>query len=230
MSFKATLFIFEKEYRLLDLDYNLKQVTDDTGRPKSRVMGGKIHLSFESTGQDEGFYEAMFSSTMMVKGHIRVYKRDGFQKSFDLKFANAFITGLTTSFNHVSTENLKMDAVISAQIMEIRGQLYESPTNPNNPFIEAAPVTVREEKEPEIVSATFKDSNGNEVQKVTKGTVTLHVETKDMVGEMISIDLSDNNYDFLYNGELIENDLLEDISVRSDQMSIELEVIKQKIS
>ncbi|MBQ4819639.1 type VI secretion system tube protein TssD [Aquimarina sp. MMG016] len=230
MAFQAKLFINGEERNVLDSTFLYKQLIDINGRPKTNVQGGQIHFVIESTKNDELFYDWMFTDQQTYRGHIRFYHRDGFRKLFDYEFANCYCVLLEEKFSAQGNAPLKMHLTLSPGIQRVRDQIFEKAWNPNNPFVAAAPVTEREEKEPEIVSAAFIDSNGNEVKKVTEGNIILQVETKDMVGEMISIDLSDNNYDFLYNEELIENDILEDISVRSDQISIELKVIKQKIS
>ncbi len=170
MSFKATLFIFDKEYPLLQLDYFLNQSVDATGRPNSRVFGGKINVTTNATKDDSGIEGAMFSPTQKVEGKIVVYKRDGMQKNFEIKFANTYLSFLKYRFNHQSTENLFMDITFSALIMKIRDSTYESPTNPSNPFNkETIPVTVREEKEPikvTDVNGPF-DENGNEVKYIS---------------------------------------------------------------
>ncbi|KAA1243014.1 type VI secretion system tube protein TssD [Aquimarina sp. RZ0] len=150
MSFKATLFIFDKEYPLLKLDYNLAKPVDYTGRPQGRTLGGKIYTTFAATKDDSGIYEAMFSPDQMVQGYIRVYKRDGMQKDFDIKFANTFVINANTRFNHDGTVNLLMDVEFSALIMKIRDSLYVSPANPSNPFVENnVTPTVRDEEDTE---------------------------------------------------------------------------------
>ncbi|WP_299610128.1 type VI secretion system tube protein TssD [uncultured Aquimarina sp.] len=163
MSFKATLYIFEKEYPLLDLDYNLIQNTDDTGRPNSRVHGGKINVSVQATKDDSGIEGTMISATQMVEGKIVVYKRDGMQKDFEIKFANTYLSFLKYRFNHQSTDNLVMDITFSALIMEIRNSIYESPVNPNNPFSqENIPVTVKETPQTTITRIVWMNADDQE--------------------------------------------------------------------
>ncbi len=163
MSFKATLYIFEKEYPMLDLDYNLIQNTDHTGRPNSRVNGGKINVSIRATNDDSGIEAAMISPTQMVQGKIVVYKRDGMQKDFEIKFANTFISHTNFRFNHQDTNGLLIHITFSALIMEIRNTIYESPVNPNNPFTkEAVPVTVRETPQTTITRIVWMNAENQE--------------------------------------------------------------------
>ncbi len=163
MSFKATLFIFDKEYPLLQLDYSLNQSVDATGRPNSRVFGGKINVTANATKDDSGIEGAMISPTQKVEGKIVVYKRDGMQKNFEIKFANTYLSFLNYRFNHQSTENLLMDITFSALIMEIRNSIYESPANPNNPFTkETVPVTVRETPQTTITRIVWMNAEDQE--------------------------------------------------------------------
>ncbi len=163
MSFKATLFIFDKEYPLLQLDYSLNKSVDATGRPNSRVFGGKINVTTNATKDDSGIEGAMISPTQKVEGKIVVYKRDGMQKNFEIKFANTYVAFLKYRFNHQSTENLLMDITFSALIMEIRNSTYESPVNPNNPFTkETVPVTVRETPQTQITKISWVNADDQE--------------------------------------------------------------------
>ncbi|WP_298545900.1 type VI secretion system tube protein TssD [uncultured Aquimarina sp.] len=175
MSFKATLFIFDKEYPLLDADYQFNQNVDYSNRPNSRVFGGKINASLQATSDESGIYGAVISPDEKIKGHIRFFKRDGLQKEFDLKFANAYIVLVTTHYSSDGKANLVLDIQISALIMEIRNSIYESPVNPNNPFSqEVIPVTTREEKEEEtpVIKEAFWLSEGNSQLSQSNGLNT----------------------------------------------------------
>ena len=226
--FKATLFIDDKEYALQKLYYNLRQETDYNGRPNSKVFGGKIYFTCAATSDDSIFLDAAISQTQTIKGEIVVYKRDGFAKAFDLKFANTFVTLLNHRFNSNNNENLMMDLELSALIMEIRGSIYESLANPNNPFVKNdVPLTVRTQKNPTI-KRSFYAVNNKEITELEEGKTQLIIESVDMIGEYVTIDLSDNQLDFIYENEVLEGDLLEDIEIRSNRMVIELNVIKEK--
>jgi len=193
MSFKATLFIFDKEYQLINLTYGYLQPTDITGRPTSRTTGGKITAVANSTKDDSGLYEAMFSPDQMVSGEIITYRRDGFQKNFNIKFANASVSYLTTKFNAVGTDSLQLEIVFSAQIMEVRDTLYESPTNPNNPFVETTPVTTIDTQEPEITEVCLVNEAGEIINDPICYNQKIYVKTttKNMSGQNIDLLISE---------------------------------------
>ncbi len=231
MSFKATLKIFTQTYTALDLSYNVDQQTDHNGRPTRRALGGMIHLKVESTKDDAGLYEAMFSPTQSVQGSIRVYKRDGFSKSFDIEFVNAYVVGLNEHYNAISNQPLHMDLAISAQILRIRNTVFELPANPSNPFEGMdAPVTEREtnDNEPELGDYYITDLEENRIEEVVPGDkILLNVLTKNLKGESLTLSLENPTADYKYNGQLLENDTLSDYSVKYDHEKIELEVITQ---
>ncbi len=228
MSFKATLFIFEKEYPLIDIKYNLKKMVDNTGRPTTRTHGGSIQVQFAATRDDSGMYEAMLSPTQMVKGYIRTYRRDGIQKDFDIEFANAFISYLKEHFNAASTEPIIMEVTISPMIQRIKGTIFELPANPSNPFIEEAAPTVREDGK-ELTAYFITDELGNEIEEYEiDQTILLHIETKNRIGHIITINLDDNEHDFKYNGAVLKNDTIKDFTIGNNLEVIELEVIEQQ--
>ena len=229
MSFKATLFILDKEYPLLDAMYSLRQYVDHTGRPKGRVFDGKLNLQFSSTKDDTILYDAMFSPTLMIKGYIRIYKRDGMSRNFDIEFANAYVIHLKEHFNSKSNQPLQIHLTISPQIQKIRGSIFELSANPSNPFTENVPITEREtSRDLEIILSHFEDENKQEIQELFNGRVFLVIKTKNGSGKSTDIDLSNKEHDFIYKGKLLENDRLLDFALSGDLTKIELTVIDQQ--
>ena len=89
-----------------------------------------------------------------------------------------------------------------------------------------------EEKDPvqKITKSYFTDVDGNPLEKITKEKeVMLVVESENMGGEEIIIDLSDHYGDFKYEGELLTASKALKISVGGDSEKIKLEhVIRRK--
>ena len=48
-----------------------------------------------------------------------------------------------------------------------------------------------------------------------------------MIGEDVDIDLSDSDIDFEYQGDILNNDILNDFRITSNTMKIELKTLKQ---
>ncbi len=47
-----------------------------------------------------------------------------------------------------------------------------------------------------------------------------------MIGELMTISLNDPTADFMYMGQVLENDTLKDLSITKNMEKIELEVVK----
>lgn len=124
-----------------------------------------------------------------------------------------------------------MELTLSPGIQRVRDQIFEKLWNPNNPFIASAPITERDDSEPEMLESYYEDKKGNRIpdHKIKIGTeVYLVIKTKNAIGKSISIDLADNSRDFEYNGEVLENDILEGITIKSDMQRVSLKVVPQQ--
>ena len=233
MAFHAQLFINGETRTVLNSAFIYRQLIDgSTGRPKTSVQGGQITLLLESTKNDELFYDWMFSDQAMYNGYIRFYKRDGFSKLFDYEFANCHCIHLTEKFSASGNDPLKIELKLSPGIQRVRDQLFEKLWNPSNPFANTAPITEREiKKEPVIDDMYYTDMNGERIpdDRLEQGTaVYLVLKTKNAIGKDVDIDLDDNQNDFKYNGDVLVNDVLEDLTIKSNTQKIKLEIISQK--
>ena len=54
--FKARLFLFDKEYPILEFDTNIKKNDDGTGLPITRSNGGKLKISIPSPKDISDFF------------------------------------------------------------------------------------------------------------------------------------------------------------------------------
>ncbi|WP_299601065.1 type VI secretion system tube protein TssD [uncultured Aquimarina sp.] len=229
MAFQAKLFINDEERNVLNSAFLYQQLVDANGRPQTTIQNGKIHLLVESTKNDELFYDWMFSTHTMYNGYVRFYKRDGFSKLFDFEFGNCHCVQLDEKFNAEGNDPLKMELLLSPGIQRVRGQVFEKNWNPSNPFAEAAPITEREEnKELVLESAYFEDDSGNKITELENGKAYLVIKTKDGQGKTVDIDLSSREHDFKYNGKILEDDVLTDVSIVGDITKVLLEIIDEQ--
>ncbi|QWX84222.1 hypothetical protein H0I23_00805 [Cellulophaga sp. HaHaR_3_176] len=84
---------------------------------------------------------------------------------------------------------------------------------------------------PEIIETYYEDTDRNRIpdNKIRIGQeVNLIIRTRNAIGELVSIDLADNCRDFEFNGELLENDILEDIVIRSNTQQVGLKIVKEQ--
>lgn len=222
-SFKAKLFINGEERNLLQVKQTFSQYFDTTGRPTTKPIGNSLFFTVESTGNDSFFYHNMFSPNNMIDGEIVFYKRDGFSTLYKIEFAEAHIIGLRENFDHDDNLPLHMIVEIGWSIIKIKGLIVQEYWNQNNPFEEIAATTI-EDEEPEIISLRYLDEEGNEVTEFYEDVIYLEIQSKNCIGKLVDIDLSDDEFDFSFNGEHLENDLLEDLEIKADLQKIKLEV------
>ncbi len=83
--------------------------------------------------------------------------------------------------------------------------------------------------EGKVSDCYFEDSEGNKLTKVkVDQNIYVVVNSTNMVGNVISVDLSDDKVDYEYNGQYLDSDLLENINVTADKMRVALKTLKQR--
>ncbi|MWW25356.1 type VI secretion system tube protein TssD [Algibacter lectus] len=230
MSFKAKLYIEGQERNLLNSVLVYSQIADYNGRPTQLPVSEPLQLAFESTKDDELFYNYMFHPDRMFKGYIRFFKRDGFQKDFDIEFANAHIINLYEHFSSTGDDPMYMHIIISYGISRVRGTIHEKKWNPSNPFVNEDVEDTTPLGEPEIVGYHIEDLDGNIIEKeeIEVGEeIILVVESSNAAGEIFELDLDDSKLDYEYNGVKLEEDKLE-VQIDGDTVNIPLKAILQE--
>ncbi|MFL1895014.1 type VI secretion system tube protein TssD [Aquimarina sp. 2-A2] len=237
MGYVAKLKVFGSEWEVQNTDIMYhRYMNPRSGRAGEEPLGGLINLTILSGYDDEVLVRWMTHTQedelcKLTEGELMFYK-DSFDNpvEFAYKFNDAALVEYKEQFTSIGEHPMTTHLMISPAIQEFRGQTYvknwqQSWVAPS----EQAPYQATEnEIVPKILSYKYLDPQGKEIDKVVEGDLTVRIETQGMVGEKITIDLSDSTYDFLYKGELIENDVLEGISVNAGAIDVLLEVIKQK--
>ncbi len=99
--------------------------------------------------------------------------------------------------------------------------------DPNN--LNSGTETTDRSVEGVITDCHYEDSEGNVLAKLKKDMdIYAVVNSANMTGNVISLDLSDDEIDYEYNGQYLENDLLENINVTADTIRIPLKTLKQR--
>ena len=72
----------------------------------------------------------------------------------------------------------------------------------------------------------YTDLNGNKIKKVTEGqSIYMVVNSTGMIGKLINIDFNDEDIIYEFKGKEIENQLISNLEVTSDEMKVELKAI-----
>ncbi len=230
--FKAKLFIFEREYEILKFKIQYNQNIDAVGMPIERVNGNFIDVEFSSIKNEREFFEVAFSNRKTVKGYVRFYRRDGFQKFYDYEFANTYIVNFNETFDAVNNKPLTTKVQFNAGIVKRDDVMFATNWNPSNPFEkQAAPTVIENENlEPIITDGYYTDLTGEKIDdyELVSGEQVYYVlHTTNAIGKYLDLDLTNTQNDFKHNGKLLVNDILEDLKVTADTQKIKLEVIRQ---
>lgn len=230
-SFKAKLLINEEERTILNVQQSFNQIADITGRPDGKPYGDPLFLSLESTIDDSFFYHHMFDHNQMIHGEIIFYKRDGFSILYKIEFANAYILGLEEFFEADGEVPLHFNLKIGWGIARINGIVHEEDWNIENPFEGGGEVTVIENLEPELLEYYIENLENKRIKEKTikeNQEIYLVIISENTEGEIVDIHLDNKSIDFQYNGEWMENDIIEDIVLNDNYTKVKLKAIKQK--
>lgn len=91
MSFKAKLIIGDKEYNILNFEYEMSQSTDRNGVPRANVVGNLMILTMEATSKNSEITEWATNNNMKKSGKIEFYRRDGDAAGKKINFTDAFL-------------------------------------------------------------------------------------------------------------------------------------------
>jgi len=228
MSFLAKLYINDEVRNILNANQVFSRFVDVNGRPTSKPIGGRLNFRIESTNNDSFFYNSMFSTTEKCRGEIVFFKRDGMSTLYKMEFANAQILELSEHFDAVGNDPLYMNISMGWGIIKMNGVVHQETWNPNNPFI-SIQETVLTSPTKEVIRYFITDTENNELETYKLGEkIVLNIETKNRVGDVITITLNDKTHDFKYNGQVLENDKLTNYTITSDLEQITLDVINQQ--
>ncbi|MCF6346851.1 MAG: hypothetical protein L3J20_00950 [Flavobacteriaceae bacterium] len=230
MSIIAKMYVDNKVINILVLTNHLYQKTDWTGKPNGIPMGGLFQIIFESDG-DTLFFEWMVSEDMMkeVKLIFSPVIMNG--KSRTIQLYDTHCVGYEEYFSSTTDKPITTTLILSPGIIVENNEiLLKKHWRISDPFIKkVAPTSVPKEEEPKIIDYYLTDVNNNKIEKAKIGDIIiLNIKTKDLIGEILNINLNDKTVDFKYNGELLINDTLTGLKINSNLEKIELEVVKQQ--
>ena len=125
MSFATQFVVGGKEYKVLNVTYDLAQETDPSGRPSAVTRGGRIMVEVESTGGTE-LFEWMTNNFERKDGSIRFIKRDSNATLKELKFTEAYMVKYKENFNHTGDNPLTETFMISARKIQLGGGEFDN--------------------------------------------------------------------------------------------------------
>lgn len=236
---QAKLFILKQEIELLWTDVSYSRQLRANGKPSSEVLGGLITVRFATrpdtdlvlrwmTKKSED--DSLCETDKMEEGKICFYK-DGFgapatktyyfNDAFPVHYKEVFVTNTDQPMQTIMT--------ISPAIQDYGAKLVKrwnlSHIAPSDETYVPSEVFVEEKK---ITDIYYEDMDGNRVRKLHVGSeVYLVIQSENISGRKVNVNLSDRNYDFIHNGELLEDDMLRDLVISGDIHKEKLKIVAQ---
>ena len=125
MSFATQFLVGGKEYKVVNVTYDLAQETDASGRPSAVTRGGRIMVEVEST-RDTELFEWMTNNFERKDGSIKFIKRDSNATLKELKFTEAYMVKYKENFNHTGDNPLTETFMISARKIQLGGGEFDN--------------------------------------------------------------------------------------------------------
>lgn len=231
MSIKAILEIDGNTHNIKDLSWGVSKNADYNGYPNGKGYLRDIFLTIEAI-RDNTFEDWSLSDKMRKDFKIIMTPNiEGTQPTRILNCYDGYLVSMRTHFNSDSNSPMQFNLRISCGGFEpsysttkySRWWRKSYPTDHEN-----SPHN-QEDLEAIINESFYESKDGKKVQKLRKNReIYLVVLSDNMTGKYIDIDLSDDSYNFEYQGEVIQNDLLENIKITSDRMRIPLTTKNKK--
>ena len=233
----AKLFVLKQERELLWIDTDYSRDTNYTnGKPSGEVNGGLLKLSFAAEIGDDIFLRWMTKESQDKSGEEKDKMEDGkilfYERGFDFPatrtyiFKDAFLISYKEYFS--SMNGMQVMLTISPAIQDY-GAYFLKRWNVSHVDTVAENNKPEEKTEPQVIKCFYTDLEGNKQAEPKTGEyVYVILETRNAVGNTIDVDLSDHTKDFIYNDEIIENDIIKDYKVSKNVEKIKVKVIAQQ--
>ncbi len=203
-----------------------------SGAPRSVPPAPKFHIELESRQET---HLLRWITDEQIKDHVQLKfestRLDEQSKTFDLhdvtcvKNEEDFWSENTRPMTNSIT---LIPAILIAQGVLLRVQGWHI-QNPNSLMGGSTVEATERPVEGTLSECYFEGQEGNVLSKLKKDQdIYAVVKSTNMVGKVISIDLSDDKVDYEYNGQYVENDLLENINVTADIIKIPLKTLNQR--
>jgi|GEM_PF-677678 len=235
---KAKLFVSGTERELLwtDLEY-YRMLNHKTGRSGPIPMGGLVTVAFASSYDDDRLLRWMTYSQEGELCTLTACKIVFYEGDFDgvvlfeYKYNDAALIYWKETFNSVGEEPMTVTITISAAIQEVKTitwvETWQESWVPPSEQMPYQAVEV-EDTEPRIVKQYITDREDIQLNQYERShEIYCVLETKNMHNEIVDIDLSTFEVSLLYQGERLQDNIIKDYTISTDQEKIPLQVIPE---
>ncbi|WP_338794248.1 type VI secretion system tube protein TssD (plasmid) [Bernardetia sp. Wsw4-3y2] len=229
MSLVSKLYVEDKEINILDFKFRFTRSTDEHGKPMGKPRGTIFEIIFETTS-DQSFMSWAVATDMTKNVKIVVSPVTAASKSRVIELYDVHCVHFRNNFNAKNGEPMTTLIHLTPAIMIDDGYKIldhywkKTDLSMNN----VAPTVIKQDEELEIISLHFEDADKKKINEIEEGILYLVVETQNGIGKKIDIDLSNQLHNFKYEGKVLTNDVLKNISITKDIMPIELEIVVEE--
>lgn len=126
MSFKAKLIIGDKEFNVLNFEYEISQNTDRNGVPRERVFGNLMELTIEASGKNQEITEWATDHTMQKDGDVVFFRSDAEASGKKITFKKGYCVYHKDVFDASGAVPMKTVIRLSVMHVEIDGSFSVS--------------------------------------------------------------------------------------------------------
>ncbi|MCD8418778.1 hypothetical protein J2Q11_13695 [Tenacibaculum finnmarkense genomovar finnmarkense] len=124
---------------------------------------------------------------------------------------------------------MRVEMIISPAIQNYGCKIHRSwHITPIKEETYQSPVYATVDNESKVLDYYLTDFDGNRIEKANIGeNIFLNIETKNLIGKLLTITLNDKNVDFIYKDEILLNDTISDYKINNNLEKLNLEVTYQ---
>lgn len=234
MSIKGKMYVDDLVYNIRRLDFGFDQKTNTNGTASSQPLGGLFNIEVESPKNTHLY--AWGASKFDMKYVKLVFTPVTLAtKSRTIELYDTLCIAHHDYFHSEGKDPMVSVLRLSPAIIVQDGQtLVEKNwkvTDLSRQNVEATAAPVASEEQ-EFTDVYLLDSGGSKIEDLDKEQdATLVIKTTGLIGKTIStIDLYNEEYDFIYQGKRLIDDKLKNYTITSNEDRLALKVIEQNQS
>ncbi len=229
MFVKGKLIVDEESYNILRYESGRYQNITRNGNPYTRVITNPYIIDIETTSESNLFRWAA-SKAMMKPVKIIMSHPSEFDSPRIIELYDTLCVGYDCYFDANNNAPMITSLALSPAIVTGNGELIMEQSwkvtdlsLPNNDS------QAQQREEASYDELYMVDENNNRIDDVSPGmNVELVIKTTECIGKTITVNLPNDECDFKYNGEVLNNDTLSDYAINKNIERVPLEVIERQ--
>ncbi|MEN7549029.1 type VI secretion system tube protein TssD [Rapidithrix thailandica] len=224
MSLIAKLYVEDKEINILDFKFRFTRSVDEHGKPMGKPNGTIFDITFETTS-DQSFFAWSVGMDMVKKVKIVVSPVTQDSKSRVFELYDVHCVFFKNHFNGVNGEPMMTQIKLSPAILYDGGvKILEHYWKETDLSAQDTPVTtITPEEELIIMDMYYENEEGERIEEIHNGEVTLVIQTENGPGKNLDINLDNRKHDFKRDGKPLEDGQLKNVSVTGNTTRVLLE-------